>query len=216
MPNRAPFVTYDSTLLDHVSVGAASSAARSSIRLASVLFLTALTAAAAQFSVHLPFTPVPATLQPMVVLVGAAALGARLGASSQVLYLLLGIAGLPVFAASPILPQGMGRLLGPTGGYLLAYPLAAFATGWLASRGFDRRYFSSAVAMFAGLCIVFAGGVGWLAFVSLGPNGTVDIDRALATGLYPFILGDVVELCLASAVLPVVWTIVGRSREMCD
>jgi biotin transporter BioY len=63
---------------------------------------------------------------------------------------------------------------------------------------------------------VFAGGVGWLAFVSLGPNGSVGIDRALATGLYPFILGDVVELILASAVLPVMWTIVGRSPNMRD
>ena len=144
MPStRAPFVTYDSTLLDHVSVGAASSAAWTSIRVASVLFLTALTAAAAQVSVHLPFTPVPFTLQPMVVLVGAAALGPRLGAASQVLYLLLGVAGLPVFAASPILPQGAARLLGPTGGYLMAYPLAAFVTGWLAARGFDRRYLTS-------------------------------------------------------------------------
>src|SRR6476619_7032758 len=100
MPSRAPFVTYDSTLLDHVSVGAATSAARTSIRFASMLFLTALTASAAQLSVHVPFTPVPFTLQPMVVLVGAAALGPRLGASSQILYLLLGVAGLPVFAAS--------------------------------------------------------------------------------------------------------------------
>jgi biotin transport system substrate-specific component len=210
MPNRAPFVTYDSTLLDHVSIAAASSAARSSIRVASVLFLTALTAAAAQFSVHLPFTPVPSTLQPLVVLIGAAALGARLGASSQVLYLLLGIAGFPVFAASPILPQGMGRLLGPTGGYLWAYPVAALVTGWLASRGFDRRYFSSLLAMFAGLCIVFAGGVGWLALAGGGPQGPLGIDAALSTGLYPFIISDVVELCLASAVLPVAWKLVER------
>jgi hypothetical protein len=73
MPHsRAPFVTYDSTLLEHVSVGAASAAAWTSIRIASVLFLTALTAAAAQVSVQVPFTPVPFTLQPMVVLVGSA------------------------------------------------------------------------------------------------------------------------------------------------
>src|SRR5690606_37260093 len=81
MATRSPLVTYDSTLLDHVGIGAASSAARTSIRLGAMLFLTALTAASAQVSVHLPFTPVPSTLQPMVVLVGAAALGARLGPS---------------------------------------------------------------------------------------------------------------------------------------
>ncbi|MCA1648740.1 MAG: biotin transporter BioY, partial [Acidobacteria bacterium] len=95
------------------------------IRAAAVLLITVLTATAAQISVPLPFTPVPFTLQPMVVLLGGAALGSRLGMASQVLYLLAGVAGLPVFAASPILPQGVLRLLGPTGGYLLSYPLAA-------------------------------------------------------------------------------------------
>src|SRR5688572_31427558 len=105
------------------------------IKIAAVLFVTVLTAAAAQVSVPLPFTPVPLTLQPMVVLLGGAALGPRLGLSSQVLYLLAGIAGLPVFAASATLPPGPLRLIGPTGGYLMSYPLAAFLTGWLAQRG---------------------------------------------------------------------------------
>jgi biotin transport system substrate-specific component len=205
MPTRAPFVTYDSTLLDHVGVGAASSAARTSIRLASMLFLTALTAAAAQVSVHLPFTPVPATLQPLVVLVGAAALGARLGASSQLLYVLLGVAGAPVFAASPLLPQGFGRLLGPTGGYLMVYPLAAFLTGYLAERGFDRRYLTSFLAMLAGMTVLFAGGVTWLAFFAVGPGGSVGLRAALETGFYPFVLQDVVEVAIASGVLPAVW-----------
>src|SRR5215203_2614351 len=109
------------------------------MRIAAVLFVTALTAAAAQISIPLPFTPVPFTLQPMVVLLGGAALGARLGMLSQVFYLALGIAGLPVFANSP-LPQGALRLLGPTGGYLISYPFAAWLTGMLAERGFDRNY----------------------------------------------------------------------------
>ena len=115
--------------------------------IASVLFITALTAAAAQISVPLPFTTVPLTLQPMVVLVGGLALGSRLGAASQMLYLAAGIAGLPVFAASATLPPGALRLLGPTGGYLMAYPLAAFVAGYLAERGFDRRYLTSVLAM---------------------------------------------------------------------
>ncbi len=212
MATRAPFVTYDSTLLDHVSVGAASAAARTSIRWASMLFLTALTAAAAQFSVHTPFTPVPFTLQPTVVLVGAAVLGARLGASSQVLYLMLGLAGLPVFAASPILPQGAGRVFGPTGGYLLAYPLAAFVTGWLAQWGYDRRYPTAVVAMCAGLCTLYLGGVLWLAYFVPGADGPVGISRALSTGLVPFLLPDLLKLCVASAILPAAWTIVGRTR----
>jgi biotin transport system substrate-specific component len=206
MPNRAPFVTYDSTLLEHVSVGAASAAAWRSIRVASVLFLTALTAAAAQTSVHLPFTPVPLTLTTMVVLVGAAALGPRLGAASQVLYLILGIAGLPVFAASPILPQGAARLLGPTGGYLLAYPIAAFVTGWLASRGFDRRYITATFAMLAGLVTIFIGGVFWLAYFAPGAEGrSLGLTLALEAGLYPFILADLIKVCVVSAVLPGAW-----------
>ena len=122
------------------------------IRAAAVLFVTVLTIVAAQISLPLPFTPVPFTLQPMVVLLGGAALGARLGMTSQLLYLAAGIAGLPVFAASPVLPQGFARLLGPTGGYLMSYPLAAFVTGYLAERGFDRRYVTSLIAMAAGPC----------------------------------------------------------------
>jgi biotin transport system substrate-specific component len=208
---RAPFVSYDSTLLDHVSVGAASSAAWTSLRVASVLFLTALTAAAAQISVHIPFTPVPLTLQPMVVLIGAAALGARLGMLSQVLYLMLGVAGLHVFAASPVLPQGPMRLFGPTGGYLLAYPFAAFVTGYLAERGFDRRYLTSVLAMLAGLCVLFLGGVIWLAYFAIPTP--VGIRAALAAGLYPFVLPDLLKVCAASGVLPAVWALLGRESR---
>jgi biotin transport system substrate-specific component len=204
---RAPFVTYDSSLVDHVSGGAASALAVRVVRMAAVLFVTTLTAAAAQVSVPLPFTPVPFTIQPLVVLVGATALGARLGAVSQLLYLMLGAAGLPVFAASPVLPPGMARLLGPTAGFLLAYPLAAYATGWLAERGFDRRYASSVLAMLAGLVIVFAGGVAWLAWWMPGPWG---LDVALANAVYPFILADLLKVCAAAAVLPAVWALLGK------
>lgn len=173
------------------------------LKAAAVVFVTVLTAAAAQVSVPLPFTPVPLTLQPMVVLLGGAALGPRLGMTSQVLYLLAGIAGLPVFAASVTLPQGPFRLLGPTGGYLMSYPLAAWLTGWLASRGYDRRYFSSLAAMAAGLSVIFFCGVSWLAwFAHPVPVG---VSAALATGLYPFFPVDLVKICVASAVLPGVW-----------
>jgi biotin transport system substrate-specific component len=213
MTSRTPFITYDSTLLDHVGIGAASAAARTGMRLGAMLFLTALTAAAAQISIHLPFTPVPLTLQPMVVLVGAAALGARLGAASQVLYLLLGVAGAPVFAASPILPPGIGRLLGPTGGYLLAYPFAAFLTGYLAERGYDRRYSTSLVAMLAGLVTLFAGGVIWLAYFAGGAASPIGVTAALSTGLYPFVLPDLIKVSVASGVLPVLWKFLGPARD---
>ena len=178
------------------------------IRIAAVLFMTALTATAAQVSIPLPFTPVPLTLQPMIVLLGGAALGSRLGMASQVLYLLAGLAGLPVFATSPALPQGVLRVLGPTGGYLMAYPLAAFVTGWLAERGFDRRYVTSVVAMVAGLTIIFTCGILWLAWFAVPvPAG---VQRALQLGLYPFVGADLIKVLIASAVLPGVWKLVGR------
>ena len=173
------------------------------IRAAAVLFVAALTAAAAQVSVPLPFTPVPFTLQPMVVLLGGAVLGSRLGMASQVLYLLAGIAGLPVFAASPLLPQGLARLLGPTGGYLISYPIAAFVAGALAERGFDRRYLTSVLAMAAGLLVVFTGGVAWLAT-------SVGVERALQAGLLPFIPADILKIFIAAAIMPAVWRVVGK------
>jgi biotin transport system substrate-specific component len=178
------------------------------IRAAAVVLVTVLTAAAAQVSVQLPFTPVPFTLQPMAVLLGGAALGSRLGMTSQALYLLAGIAGLPVFAASSVLPQGPLRLMGPTGGYLMAYPLAAFAAGWLAERGFDRRYLSSVFAMAAGLAVVFAGGIAWLAFFAApAPLG---LRTAVTIGLMPFIPADLFKLFVAAAVLPGIWKLTGR------
>jgi biotin transport system substrate-specific component len=184
------------------------------VPIASVLFVTALTAAAAQVSVPLPFTVVPLTLQPMVVLIGGLALGSRLGATSQILYLAAGLAGLPVFAASATLPPGPLRLLGPTGGYLMAYPLAAFVTGWLAERGLDRRYPGSFAAMLAGLSIIFLSGITWLALFARTASGTaaVGFSGALAAGLYPFLLADVVKLAIASGLVPAIWRAIGRPR----
>ena len=170
-------------------------------RATAVVFVTVLTIVAAQVSIPLPFTPVPFTLQPMVVLLGAAALGSRLGASAQILYIVAGLAGLPVFAASPVLPQGVARLLGPTGGYLMSYPLAAFLTGYLAERGLDRRYLTSVLAMGAGLAVIFTCGVLWLAFGA--PHAGVS--AAVASGLLPFLPADIVMVFLAAAVLPAAW-----------
>jgi biotin transport system substrate-specific component len=196
-----------STLLTTIAAGAEVGA---TIRVASVVLLTALTAAAAQVSFPLPFTPVPFTLQPMVVLLGGAALGSRLGMSAQVLYLLAGIAGLPVFAASPVLPQGALRLLGPTGGFLWSYPVAAFVAGFLAERGFDRRYATSVVAMGSGLAVIFACGVTWLALFAR--PAAVGFEAALRTGFYPFIPADILKVFVAAAIMPALWRVIGRDR----
>ncbi|HET7220049.1 MAG TPA: biotin transporter BioY [Vicinamibacterales bacterium] len=182
---------------------------RTGLRIGAVLFMTALTAAAAQVSIPLPFTPVPLTLQPMIVLLGGAALGSRLGMTSQVLYLLAGIAGLPVFATSPVLPQGVLRLLGPTGGFLMAYPFAAFLTGWLAERGFDRRYVTSVAAMAAGLALIFACGIAWFAWFARPES--VGLPAALRLALYPFVAVDAFKILVAASVLPAVWKLTGRS-----
>lgn len=187
----------DQTLFTTVVAGADARLARG----AAVVLMTALTILAAQISLPLPFTPVPLTLQPMIVLLGGAALGSRLGAASQVLYLALGVAGLPVFAASPVLPQGALRLLGPTGGYLMAYPAAAFVAGLLAERGLDRRYWTSLAAMAAGLVVVFAGGVAWLAIGA----PALGLTAALNAGLWPFLGVDLIKLAIAAGLLPTFW-----------
>ena len=197
------------TLLDTVTIRS-DARFRVAEQIGAVLFVTILTAVAAQISIPLPFTPVPFTFQPMVVLVGAAALGPRLGMASQILYLSLGFAGLPVFAASPVLPQGVARLLGPTGGYLMAYPFAAFAAGWLAERGFDRRYLSAVAAMICGLAVVFAGGILWLTIAS---RPTIGLSGALATGFVPFIIPDLLKLLVAAAVMPGLWRITGSASR---
>jgi len=166
------------------------------IRAAAALFMIALTAAAAQISFPIPGTAVPFTLQPMIVILAGAVLGSKLGAASQFAYLMLGIAGLPVFAASPVLPQGAARLLGPTGGYLMAYPIAAFVTGLLAERGFNRRLSTSIASMLAGVAVIYAGGLSWLAGVH-----TATWSLAVAAGAAPFLVADIFKAILAAATL---------------
>ncbi len=200
------------TLLSSLLLPAESTSLKRAIHVLAVLFVTALTAAAAQVSIPLPFTPVPFTLQPMIVLLGGAALGARLGMSSQVLYLALGLAGAPVFAASPLLPPGAARLLGPTGGFLMSYPFAACLAGFLAARGFDRRYVTSFVAMAAGLVVVFTCGTVWLVLLGRAAGASAPLTTALRTAVVPFLPADIVKLAFAAAILPGFWRLVGERR----
>ena len=192
-----------------VSVLAARSESTRAVRIASMLFITVLTAAAAQISVPLPFTAVPFTFQPMVVLLGGLALGSRLGLASQILYLAAGVIGLPVFAASVTLPPGLLRLLGPTGGYLMSYPIAAFMVGYLAERGFDRRYLTAFLAMLAGLTVIYAAGAIWLGLFVGRP--AVGLPTALALGVYPFVVADLLKLLVAASILPGLWRLFGRT-----
>lgn len=195
-------VRVESTLVGSIAAGTSVSGA---VRAAGVMFMIALTAAAAQVSFPIPGTAVPFTLQPMIVILAGAALGSRLGAMSQMGYLMLSMIGLPIFAASP-LPQGAARLLGPTGGYLMAYPLAAFVTGLLAERGFDRRFSTAVIAMLAGVAVIYTGGLSWLALMHAG-NFTL----AIAAGAAPFFLADVFKAVVAAAALPAAWKLLGRT-----
>jgi biotin transport system substrate-specific component len=201
-------LTFD-TLLQTLGARSSSGSMNRAVSAGAVLFMTLLTAAAAQVSFSIPLTTVPFTMQPMVVLMAGLALGPRLGMRSQLLYLAAGLAGLPVFAVSPTLPPGAARLLGPTGGYLMA---AAFLTGWLATRGFDRRYLTSVVAMVAGLAVIYLCGVAWLGLLAQAPSqsGPIGLQAALAAGLYPFILADLLKVLAAGSVMPAVWKVVGK------
>jgi biotin transport system substrate-specific component len=155
-------------------------------------------AAAAQIAIPLPL--VPLTGQTFAVLLVGALLGARLGACTLLAYLLEGFAGLPVFSEGR---SGLAMLAGPTGGYLVGFVAAAAVVGWLAQRGWDRRPVTTVAAMTLGSLVLYAFGVAWLALL-------MGVDRALAVGVYPFVLGEVVKVGLAAVLLPQGWRLLSR------
>jgi biotin transport system substrate-specific component len=155
-----------------------------------VALIVAALAIASQFAIPLPMTPVPLTLQPFVVVLAGLLIGPLDAAAAMVLYLIIGAAGAPVFA--PMGPPGIARLLSPTGGYLLAYPLAAAVAGWL---GAGRRAFGArAGAAVAGIAMLYLGGLAQL-FVITGSLAT-----ATVLGVLPFIAADLVKSIVAAAV----------------
>lgn len=163
-----------------------------------------LIAASAQLTISLPFTPVPITGQTFSVLLVGASLGTARGGSSALLYVLVGIAGAPVYAQSD---AGWDVIVGASGGYLVSYPIVAALTGWLAEQRWDRRLSSAIGAMLTGNVIIYLVGLPWLAVV-LNTN----LERTLELGLYPFIPGDTLKLYLAAALLPAAWKLVERTR----
>jgi len=156
----------------------------------------------ARVTVPLPFTPVPLTLQNFGVLLVGLALGSRRGAIALALYLVEGSLGLPVFNAGL---AGVGWLLGPTGGYLMAYPIAAFASGFIAERG-RRSFRRYAIAAIVGEVLLFVGGIAWL---SIWTHGSWL--QAAHFGLYPFVFAEVAKV-MAAAGLATRWT-AGRSAQ---
>jgi biotin transport system substrate-specific component len=169
-----------------------------------VLAGTTLVALAAQISIPLPFTPVPITGQTFAAVLVGASLGAARGFASLLIYLLVGIAGAPVYA-----DQGHGweTITGASGGYIVGFILAAAVTGWLAERRWDRRFSSALGAMLTGNVLIYLVGLPWLAVVL-----DTSLERTLELGLYPFVPGDMLKLYLAGALLPSAWKAVERLR----
>jgi biotin transport system substrate-specific component len=153
----------------------------------------------AQVKVFLPFSPVPITGQTFAVLMLGALLGARRGALCALLCIIAGIAGLPVFAAG----TGLVALAGPTGGYLVGFVFAAYLTGYLAEKGWDRRVGTTILAMVLGNIVIHTFGVLWLSFL-------MGLRQAIMVGSCPFIIGDVLKIILAAMILPAGWRLLER------
>jgi biotin transport system substrate-specific component len=156
----------------------------------------------AQISVPLPFTPVPLTGTTLGVLYAGAFLGPSLGVWAVILYLLEGALGLPFFAGGA---AGLAHFAGPTGGYLLGFAPAAWVTGRLARRGWDREPLKALAMMLVGSAVIFAFGL-------VGLWRFVPSTKLLAMGFFPFIPGDIAKSCFSAALLPWGWKLTGLQR----
>ena len=160
-----------------------------------VLAGSALIALGAQISLPVPFSPVPITLQTLALALVVALLGTRGGTLAAVAYLAEGAAGLPVFAPAGRFYPGFAFFFGPTGGYLIAFPIAAFVTGWLFDRGLWHGFAARALAILIGSLAVLAGGAVWL-------QHFVGWSNAFALGVAPFLIGDFAKTLVAAAAAP--------------
>ena len=168
-----------------------------------VIVFSLFIAAAAQFAIHIG--PIPITGQTFAVLLTGALLGSRLGAAAVIAYLIEGAVGLPFFAGGG---AGILRFFGPTGGYLIAFPAAAYVTGAFAENGWDKKYGSAVLAMVIGSVIILV--AGWLWF---SVTTTTPFDVAFQITVLPFLLGDVIKIALAAAVLPTGWALLKRKAS---
>ena len=157
----------------------------------------------ARVTIPLPFTPVPLTLQNFGVLLVGLTLGSRRGFAALILYLAEGMAGLPVF--SPTGPGGLAQLVGPTGGFLLAYPFVAGIAGWVLENGQRTLARALTASVFAEIAL-FAGGLSWLAIL------THSVSQAVRWGLYWFVFAEVIKIMMASA-LANTWQRVRKVRQ---
>ena len=184
-------------------IGAALAPLDSTRSVGLVVVFSLFIAAAAQFSIQIG--PIPITGQTFAVLLTGALLGSRLGAAAVIAYLIEGAVGLPFFAGGA---SGIVRFLGPTGGYLVAFPAAAFVTGAFAEHGWDKNYPQAVAAMTLGSVIVFLGGWAWYAVLT----STAPV-AAFQIAVLPYLPGDVIKIALAAAVLPTGWALLKRKAS---
>lgn len=150
----------------------------------------------------IPAGPVPITAQTFAVLLTGALLGSRLGAAAMIVYLVEGASGLPFFYGGS---SGLAHLLGPTGGYLIAFPAAAFITGAFAEHGWDRRFLTAVAAMAIGSVVIMLSGWAWFSIITNTPAIV-----AFQLNVVKFIPGDIIKILLAAAILPSGWALLRR------
>ncbi|HEV2884612.1 MAG TPA: biotin transporter BioY [Pyrinomonadaceae bacterium] len=168
-----------------------------------VFAFSLLTALSAQ--IVIPAGPVPITAQTFAVLLTGALLGSRLGAAAMIVYLIEGVSGLPFFYGGS---RGLAHLLGPTGGYLIAFPAGAFITGAFAEHGWDRRFHTAVAAMAIGSLVIMLSGWAWFSLVT---NTSPLV--AFQFNVLKFIPGDIIKILLAAACLPIGWKLLERSAS---
>jgi len=172
------------------------------LRLGAIVLLgTLLLTASAKIQV--PFWPVPMTMQTFVVLFLGAALGARLGALTVLLYLAEGALGLPVFAGTPEKGLGLAYMAGPTGGYLIGFVAGAYLVGWLAERGWDRSVPRLFVAMMLGHVVILGLGLAWL-------TQLIGFEKAWMVGVVPFYAATLFKTALGAYMVPALWHLAKR------
>jgi biotin transport system substrate-specific component len=167
-----------------------------------ILGASVLIALSAQIAIPVPFSPVPITGQTLAVLLTGALLGSRRGVIAVLVYLLEGSLGIPVFASAKF---GIAHLLGPTGGYLIGFIPAAYTTGLLSERGWDRNLLLTLFTMTIATVIIFISGMMWLARFT-------GVENVFILGFYPFIPGALVKIALAAIILPWAWKLFGKKE----
>lgn len=149
--------------------------------------------------ISIPTIPVPFTMQTLVVLLLGFAYGPTLAGATVGLYLLQGAFGLPVFQGTPEKGLGLAYMMGPTGGYLAGFFVAAVVCGKLAQKGWDKRFSTMALGMILGNAIIYAFGLAWL-------GSLIGWDKpVLQYGMTPFLVGDLIKIAIAVALVPMIW-----------